>query len=431
MLNRNLRTRFVIYFLISMLVSSLLALLFAGAFVNYRSSRQFDKDRQQITERLTEVFSEYNLDIIESISIDSYEVYSIHRISAESPAIEEHRTRLDAGEAVMEEHWLLPSVTSYLAANGNYYQILLFPTSRLTVSIISSVLAMISATIILGGIIAAAAGKRFLRPIRDLCRATKEVSNGNFDVRVDVPENEEMADLCRNFNSMTHDLSRIETLQREFTSNVSHEFKTPLASINGFANLLQQEGLSEEERREYAEIIAQESERLSRLSANILRLTKLETTDTISSKGLFPLDEQLRRCIVLLEPQWSRKNIEIIVELDDSTIFSSAELLQEVWVNLLNNAIKYTPEGGRIAVRLSEMLDTVEVEIEDNGIGMDSETVSRIFDKFFQGDKSHSSEGNGLGLALVKRIIQLCGGEILIESTLGSGSVFRVVLPRE
>lgn len=431
MLNKNLRTRFVMYFFITMLISTLIATLGAGAALGVRYDREFSRNQPEIASALSELLGDENNSLVESISIPSYEVYSIHRIDRNSLFVSKYLDRLDAGEIVMEDHWLLPNVTTYFAAGNNYYQISLFPTGSIVMSAVLSLAVAIVGALLLGTTIAIFAGKRFLRPIRDLSKATEQVAQGNFDVHVDVPENIEMGRLCSNFNSMAKDLSRIETLQREFTSNVSHEFKTPLASISGFAKLLQQPDIEDEERQEYIGIIAEESERLSRLSANILRLTKLENTDGVTEKSEFSLDEQLRRCIVLLEHQWSGKNIEMNVELEPAEVCSNAELLQEVWVNLLSNAIKFTPEGGRIDVRLTETLDTVDVEIEDDGCGMDEEVKRRIFDKFFQGDKSHSGEGNGLGLSLVKRIAELLGAQISVESSPGVGSLFRVRLPRE
>ena len=419
------------YFFITMLISTLIATLGAGAALGMRYDRELTRNQPEIASALSELLGDENNSLVESISIPSYEVYSIHRIDRNSIFVSKYLDRLDAGEVVMEDHWLLPNVTTYFAAGGKYYQISLFPTGSIVMSAVLSLAVAIVGALLLGTTIAIFAGKRFLRPIRDLSKATEQVAQGNFDVHVDVPENAEMGRLCSNFNSMAKDLSRIETLQREFTSNVSHEFKTPLASISGFAKLLQQPDIAEDERQEYIGIIAEESERLSRMSANILRLTKLENTDGVTEKSSFSLDEQLRRCIVLLEHQWSGKNIEMNVELEPTEIYSNAELLQEVWMNLLSNAIKFTPEGGHIDVRLTNSLDTVDVEIEDDGCGMDEEIKRRIFDKFFQGDKSHSGEGNGLGLALVKRIAELLGAQISVESSPGVGSLFRVCLPRE
>jgi len=230
---------------------------------------------------------------------------------------------------------------------------------------------------------------------------------------------------------MTKDLAAIETLQKEFTSNVSHEIKTPLASIKGFAALLCQDDVTEEQRREYASIIAEESERLSGLCAAVLRLSKVENMSVLPDRQEYPLDEQLRRIIVMLEPQWSSLDLKLEIDLDEAVICSNAELLSEVWVNLLQNAIRASRSGGSIWVRLINGLDNIAVEIEDEGCGMDEDTQKRIFDKFYQGDKSHSTEGSGLGLPLALRIVRLAQGSIDVHSREGEGTLFRVTLPRD
>jgi len=297
-------------------------------------------------------------------------------------------------------------------------------------TLITLILAAVSA-LLLGTSMAAVAGRRFLRPIRELTKATDAIARGNFNVRVSVPKNDEMGKLVTNFNRMTRDLGSTETLQKEFINNVSHEFKTPLASISGFAKLLQSDGLTDEQRDEYAGIIAEESDRLAKLSSSILQLTRLDNASSLEGKTEYALDEQLRRAIALLSSQWEKKNIEMTVEVDEITVRGHKELLNEVWMNLLTNAIRFTPEKGSIIVRAAELLDEIQVEVEDSGCGMTPEVRARIFERFYQGDRSHSNEGNGLGLALVKRIVDLSGGKVEVESSPGAGSLFRVRLPRD
>ncbi len=431
MFNKNMRLRFVTYFFITMLISTLIASTAIFFFINFQFDRQLSRSENEITQMLAQMAENDGSVINESLSIASYEIYGVHRVDRSSILIDKYIDKLDAGETVIEDHWLLPTVTTYFAHDGEYYQVSLFPTAGILMMTVVSVLTAVFAAILLGTLISAFAGKRFLKPIRELCSATEKVAKGDFGVRVEVPRNAEMGRLCSNFNSMTHDLSRIEMLQKEFTSNVSHEFKSPLASIKGFATLLQQEGISDDDRREYADIIVSESERLSRLSTNILRLTKLENTEIITDKSDIQLDEQIRQCIVTLMPQINSRHIDINIDMDEAEVFANAELLHEVWMNLLTNAIKFTPDGGRIDVRLINQLDTVAVEIEDSGCGMDDETKKRIFEKFYQGDRSHSGDGNGLGLPLAKRIVELSGGSISVSSIIGDGSCFSVVLPKD
>jgi signal transduction histidine kinase len=269
-----------------------------------------------------------------------------------------------------------------------------------------------------------------LRPLRELIEATKTVAKGDFSVRLE-PGNQigEIAELIESFNLMTEDLSGIEMFRSDFINTFSHEFKTPIVSIRGFAKQLRNENLTDEERREYTDIIILESERLTKLSANILLLSKLENQTILSDQKIFSLDEQLRNDILLLEKQWTNKDLEIEPELDEVEYYGNADVLSQLWVNLLSNAIKFTPKGGKIVVRLTQDSEYVKIMIRDNGMGMSPETLQHIFEKFYQGDRSHSVEGNGLGLALVKRIVELCNGNISIESEEGNGTTVYVALP--
>lgn len=275
-------------------------------------------------------------------------------------------------------------------------------------------------------------GHHFLRPLNQLIAATREVAKGNFNVRVpEIDADNEVAGLIRSFNYMTAELAGKEMFHKDFINNFSHEFRTPIVSIRGFARQLKQKSLDEEKRNEYVDIIISESERLAHLSTNILLLTKLENQQTISDKKLFSLDEQLRDCLLLLQHQWEKKNINFQLELDPVQYFGNEEILSQAWLNLLGNAIKFSHENGEIGVECHEDEKSIKVKIIDNGIGMSDETRQNIFEKFYQGDRARSTEGNGLGLSLVKRIVDLCGGNISVKSQLGKGSVFVVRLPKE
>lgn len=268
---------------------------------------------------------------------------------------------------------------------------------------------------------------RIASPIARLRKATQQVAQGDFTVRVAVSGRDELSCLMKNFNDMVEALARNEYLQKDFISNVSHELKTPIASILGFARLLQSEGLDEATRREYVDIIADESQRLSHLSQNLLRLSSLDRVPVTEAKP-YALDEQLRRMVVQLEPTWESKAINWELDLSPTTVTAHEELLAEVWINLLANAIKFSSQDGVIQI-ICYATDQVYVEITDHGCGMDKDTMSRIFERFYQGDTSHSREGSGLGLCIVKKIIAQSGGEIHVRSTPGKGSTFRVALP--
>jgi len=281
---------------------------------------------------------------------------------------------------------------------------------------------------VFGVALSAFLSKRTLKPIRKLIDATGEIAKGDFDTRVEPQGIRELEQLSISFNKMAQELSSIETLRSDFVNNFSHKFKTPIVSIRGFAKLLREGNLSEAEQREYLEIIIAESERLANLSTSILNLSKYEAIEIVSSKAPYQLDEQIRQAVVILEPKWSAKDIEIDITLDEITFCGDENLLQQIWLNLLDNAVKFTPMGGTITIGLSEQNGTVKFAISDTGVGMDDNTRAHIFDKFYQGDKSRTHAGNGLGLSIVGRIVELCGGSNEVESEQGKGSVFTVTL---
>ncbi len=277
--------------------------------------------------------------------------------------------------------------------------------------------------------------KKLLQPMRELSEAAHRVSRGEFDIQVPINENkkDELSILIANFNTMAKELSSVNMLNNSFISNMSHEFRTPISSIQGFATVLYNSDLSEEQ-KEYAKIIMDESARLSGLATNILKLTKLENQNIITDKQDFLLDEQIRHTILLLQNEWQKKSITINVELSEIPYYGNAELLQQIWLNLFSNAVKFTDNNGEInigskMVRTDDHMLIVQISVRDDGIGMDEQTIGHIFDKFYQGNTEQTNEGNGLGLALVKRIVELCGGEIKVKSELGAYSEFVVLLP--
>lgn len=285
-------------------------------------------------------------------------------------------------------------------------------------------------SILLGVVITIYVGKLIVRPIQNISNAFNELSKGNFDVK--VPEDEkimEIREMAKQFNAMTYDLSHIETLRSDFVSNVSHEFKTPIASIEGYATLLQDHRLSPEKHDHYVKIIIENSRRLSSLSSNVLMLSRLENQEVVPNKIEYRLDEQLRKVILMLEGKWEPKKIEFDMELPHKLYYGSERLLEQAWSNIIDNAIKHSPENSTIHVFMNTTDDAVEVIIADHGDGMTEDVQKHIFEKFYQGDPSRKSEGNGLGLPLVKRIIELCKGTITVKSVPGEGSAFMVQLP--
>lgn len=240
-----------------------------------------------------------------------------------------------------------------------------------------------------------------------------------------------MFPLYQSFNSMVKELKIIEILRTDFISHFSHEFKTPIVSIKGFANLAKSENISKEERDEYLNIIINEIDRLVTLSNQTLLLTRLESIEIVVDKELYNLDEQIRQSILLLQNQWEEKNINLKIDLEKVKISSNKDLLQQLWINILNNSIKYSYDGGNIHVVLKEKDEnSIQVIIKDNGIGIDDETLKHIFTKFYQVDSSRKTEGLGLGLSIVKIIIDLCEGSIDVKSEKGKGTTFFITLPK-
>ncbi len=284
-------------------------------------------------------------------------------------------------------------------------------------------------SLFIGTVLAILAGNHFLRPLHDLVAATKEVAEGNFNIKVPVNGPNEMNRLAISFNEMTTELAGIEKLHSDFITNISHEFKTPIVSIRGFARRLKKSTLTEQQREEYLDIIIAETERLTRMSSNITLLSNLENTENPIEKSAYFLDEQIRMAILLLEPQLEKKRLNLEINLRTIQIIANEEMMNHVWINLLENAVKFSPEGTAIRVVLKAKGNYAHVSISDNGIGMDGEVKKHIFDKFYQGDDSRVTEGSGLGLSLVKRILLLCGGRITVESEPGEGSCFTVILP--
>ena len=238
-----------------------------------------------------------------------------------------------------------------------------------------------------------------------------------------------MSELSHNFNIMAEELRSNEYLHKEFVSSVSHEFKTPIASIEGYATLLQNHNLSSEKHDHYVEKILENSRRLTNLSGNILMLSKLENQEIVLGKTEYQLDEQIRKCILMLENKWSAKNIEFDLELPRQIYYGSESLLEQVWINILDNAIKHSSVGGIVHINIRQTDTQLTVTIADHGDGMTEDVKKHIFEKFYQGDSSRKAEGNGLGLALVKRIVELCKGTVIVESSPGTGAMFFVTLP--
>lgn len=296
--------------------------------------------------------------------------------------------------------------------------------------IISTPVWLIIFCVIMGSVVTLIMGKIFFSPITRLGRAMQKVAAGNFQIRLEAKHStHEVKDIYKNFNLMVEELGSTETLQTDFVSNVSHEFKTPINAIEGYAMLLQGCSHESEEQQEYIEKILHNTKRLSELVGNILLLSKVDNYAIETKKEMFRVDEQIRQALLLLEQKWVEKEIEFDIELDNVTWLGNESLLLHVWSNLMDNAIKFSERGGLIRMRLAQQEKEVVFVIEDHGPGIAEAEKRHIFNKFYQGDSSHKQEGNGLGLALVKQILENCGGSIEADSSYKLGSCFVVKLP--
>lgn len=273
------------------------------------------------------------------------------------------------------------------------------------------------------------------RPVNQILTAARQMTQGDFTVRIppvkDLGGAAGYNEIIDCLNTLAQELSGMETLRTDFIANVSHELKTPLAVMGNYATMLQKPGLSEAERLEYAKAISDSSRRLALLITNILKLNKLENQQIFPQSDTFDLGEQLCESLLQFEDIWEKKHLEIETDIeDDVRIRSDAELLSLVWNNLISNAVKFTPEGGTIGLSLHADPEQVTVSVRDTGCGIRPEVGQHIFEKFYQGDTSHATQGNGLGLALVKRVVDILQGQISVQSIYGQGSTFTVTFPR-
>lgn len=305
------------------------------------------------------------------------------------------------------------------------------------------VVAIIVGSIALASAVCIGVNKTLVSPLRRMTLAMRELARGDFSFRINTKRKgfqiREIEEFAESFNVAARELEGTEMMRSGFISDFSHEFRTPIMSLSGFAQLLMDEDLPDDERREYLGIIHDEAMRLSRLSERILLLSKIEATTILTDTKPVDIAKQLRHTAVLMEPKLSSKNASVELNMDDCVIQGDADYLAQLWINLLDNAVKFSPQGGKIDVALyggrkgeegrTDGTDYAVVWISDEGAGMDSDTRAHIFDRFYQGDASRASAGSGLGLSLCKRIVELHGGEVDVQSAPGKGSVFEVRLP--
>lgn len=287
----------------------------------------------------------------------------------------------------------------------------------------------------IGAVFAFLFGRLFMKPINIVINKLNRLATGDFTARIHFhfdsvfSKHPTVAELTDSFNTMASELEKTEMLRSDFVNDFSHEFKTPIVSIAGFARLLKNETLDREQRREYLNIIEEESLRLSDMATNVLNLAKVENQQILSNVSAFNLSEQVRNCFLQLEDKWSGKNLDADFDFGEVQICGNEELLRQVWLNLLDNAVKFTPYGGEVRIKIEEREDSVCVSVINTGSTVAPENRERIFRKFFQEDRSHSTKGNGIGLAVVRQIVNLHGGSVWVESEQDC-TTFKVLLPK-
>lgn len=295
----------------------------------------------------------------------------------------------------------------------------------------TAVITVLLIVLIVGSLLILIASRYLVNPLKKLTLATERLARGNFNVHVSVKQKDELGQLAQSFNHMAGELKQLEQMRQDFVSNVSHEIQSPLTSIRGFSKALRGSEIDEAERGRYLEIIERESERLSRLSDNLLKLASLESEHHPFHPTTFDLDEQLRRVVVFYEPQWSSKQLELDLELPRVKVTADADQLSQVWMNLLGNAIKFTPSRGKIHIQLEPLNDRIRIRIQDSGMGIAASDQERIFERFYKADTSRHREtdGSGLGLAIVRKIVELHHGTIELQSEIDIGTLFIVMIP--
>ncbi|BBI35644.1 sensor histidine kinase [Cohnella abietis] len=323
------------------------------------------------------------------------------------------------------------------SSEGKRYALFLQSSTKNEITLIRLFFTILFLMLAIGSLCILIAGRYLVKPLQAMTDATKRLAKGNFEVELKINRRDELGTLSRSINDMAREIKQMERMRQDFVSNVSHEIQSPLTSISGFAKALKDGNLviAEDDRVQYLEIIVTESDRLSRLSDNLLKLASLESDHHPFETELFNLDEQIRRVIVACEPQWSDKSIRVEIESPSGSgvkITADRDQLNQVWMNLLGNAIKFTPRDGEVLITISRPHPhEIAVAISDSGIGIAPEDLSSIFERFYKADKSRAQDrsGSGLGLAISHKIVSLHRGSIEVKSTIGLGATFTVTLP--
>ena len=429
-LRNTIKFKFVVAFIVSIIIGNILSFLIVAPYINSKIEEVLFNRYETI---VSELKNSKNYEEALEILINLYDglgySLAVYKDIEELNLRKSQEKKLIEGEKSIYLVSHKPNAKVVGKINNSYITLELKHYSDVghIISTLNKVVLLIN--IFVCSFIISLVIRKMTKPIEKLAEATNEISAGNFDINIDIKSNDEVGMLVEKFNSMARELKNIEYMQTDFINNVSHEFKTPIAAIAGFTTILKNTHLSEEERLEYLNIITDESSRLSELSSNILTLSKLDNIDTFKKNKKFFLDEQIRKTVILLEKEWTNKNISFNLNLKNMSYYGKEEYLMQVWINIINNAIKFSKENSEIDISCYKNPEYAFVKIKDYGCGMDEDTKKRAFHKFYQGDSSRKGEGYGLGLSICKRIIDLSKGEIHVESELGKYTEITISLP--
>ncbi len=285
------------------------------------------------------------------------------------------------------------------------------------------------ASFVIGSLLTIIVSKFLLSTVNTVAEGMSALAKGNFDVRIDLGKNEEAKQLAQGFNNLAQELKGISVLRSNFVNEFAHEFKTPIVSIKGFAEVLKQDDLTEKQRKEYLDIIIEEADRLTALSSNSLNLSKIENQRILTDITKFNVSEQIRNSVLLLEKKWQDKNLELVISLDECTVFANEEMLKQVFINLIDNAIKFSENNGQINIELNQNEKQTTFSIANGGQGIKEQDINKVFEKFYR-DKGVNAGGHGIGLAIVKKIVELHDGKVKVESQNGL-TKFTVILPKK
>lgn len=429
-LRNTIKFKFVVAFIVSIIIGNIISLLIVAPYIDSKiEDVLFNRYETIISELKSSKNYEEKLDTLINLYDGLGYSLAVHKDIDELNLRKSQEKKLIEGEKSIYLVAHRPNAKVVGKINNSYITLELKHYSDVghIISTLNKVVLFIN--IFICSFIISLVIRKLTKPIEKLADATNEISAGNFDISIDIKSNDEVGMLVEKFNSMARELKNIEYMQTDFINNVSHEFKTPIAAIDGFATILKNTKLSEEERLEYLNIITDEASRLSELSSNILTLSKLDNIDTFKNNKKFFLDEQIRKTVILLEKEWTNKNISFNLNLKSMSYYGKEEYLMQVWINIINNAIKFSKENSEIDIYCYKNPEYAFVKIKDYGSGMDEDTKKRVFHKFYQGDSSRKGEGYGLGLSICKRIIDLSKGEIHIDSELGKYTEITISLP--